>query len=113
MKKKLLTALMSAGLAVGLAACGGGDDNANEPADNGGGETATNDAEAIYKQNCASCHGQNLEGNNGPALDKVGAELSKDEIHDIIINGKSGGMPAGIIKGDEADQVAAWLADHK
>lgn len=114
LKKKLWTLVMGTGLAIGLAACGGGgDDNAgNGGNEGGGGETATNGAEQIYQQNCSSCHGENLEGRNGPALDKVGSELSQDEIHDVIINGR-GGMPAGIIKGDDADKVAAWLAEKK
>ncbi|GIN19642.1 MAG TPA: cytochrome c [Bacillus bacterium] len=114
MKKKVWTLVMSAGLAIGLAACGGGgNDNDNAGGGNeGGGETATNDAEAIFQQNCSSCHGENLEGRNGPALDKIGASLSQDEIHDVIENGRPG-MPAGIIKGDDADKVAAWLAEKK
>lgn len=110
MKKKMWALLMSTGLAIGLAACGGGgDDNDNNA---GGGETAANDAESIYQTSCVSCHGENLEGRNGPALDKIGAELSQDEIHDVIENGRPG-MPAGIIKGDDADKVAAWLAEKK
>ena len=103
---------MSTGLALGLAACGGGGDNNAGNGNEGGGETAANDAEQIFQQNCSSCHGENLEGRNGPALDKIGSQLSQDEIHDVIENGR-GGMPAGIIKGDDADKVAAWLAEKK
>ncbi|RWR13571.1 cytochrome c551 [Siminovitchia fortis] len=114
MKKKMWALIMSTGLAIGLAACGGGgNDNDNAGGGNeGGGATATNDAEAIFKQNCSSCHGENLEGRNGPNLQKIGGTLSQDEIHDVIENGRPG-MPAGIIKGDDADKVAAWLAEKK
>ncbi|HEY4554642.1 MAG TPA: cytochrome c [Bacillaceae bacterium] len=114
MKKKLLGILMGTTLALVLAACGGGgDDNANQNNGNGNGnETATADAEAIVKQNCTSCHGDNLEGRNGPALNKIGAELSKDEILDVIHNGRPG-MPANIIKGEDAEKVAEWLAEKK
>jgi biotin synthase-like enzyme len=38
--------------------------------------------------------------------------ISKEEILDIIENGK-GGMPAGILKGEDAEAVASWLADKK
>src|SRR5699024_12021610 len=51
------------------------------------GEVAT-DPEAIFSQNCASCHGDDLSGGMGPDLTKVGSELSADEIKDIIENGK-------------------------
>ena len=113
MKNKLLATLFGAALVLG--ACGGSDDNASEPADDAndnGAATTDIDAEAVVQQNCASCHGGNLEGGAGPALDKVGSTHSEEEIHDIIINGQ-GAMPPGVIKGEEADAVAAWLAEKK
>lgn len=114
MKNKLLATLFGAALVLG--ACGGGDDKASDaPADtnDSGAETSSVDAEKVVQTSCVSCHGSNLEGQgNAPALDKVGASMSKDEIHDVIINGQ-GGMPGGMIKGEEADAVAAWLAEKK
>ncbi len=114
MKNKLLATLFGAALVLG--ACGGGDDT-SAPADDAtdtGSETATTDvdAEAVVQQSCASCHGGNLEGGVGPALEDVGARLSEEEIHGIIENGQ-GAMPAGLISGDEATAVAAWLAEKK
>ncbi|MFD2442680.1 cytochrome c551 [Bacillus sp. CGMCC 1.16607] len=105
MKKKLLALLMGTGLV--LAACGGGgDDEAT-----GGGDTI--DAEKITAQKCSSCHGEGLNGGGGaPKISDVGSRYSKDEIEDIILNGK-GGMPGGLIKGDEASAVAEWLASKK
>jgi len=44
--------------------------------------------EQTYQNNCASCHGQSLEGGLGPALDKIGSKMSKEEIATIIENGK-------------------------
>lgn len=79
-----------------------------ESADSAGGE-----AEKVFAQNCASCHGENLGGGAGPALDAVGGTYSKDEILDIIKNGKGSGMPAGLIQGKEAEMVAQWLAEKK
>jgi len=112
MKWKLATLFLGASLA--LAACGGGNDNAggqNGGNAGGGGDTAAA-AEQIFQQNCASCHGQDLSGGVGPNLQKVGSKYSADEIKDIIANGR-GAMPGGIIKGEDADKVAEWLAAKK
>lgn len=110
MKKKLLAAVF--GTALVLGACGGGGDDAGkDDGSSNGGDTAV-DAEAVVQQKCISCHGDNLQGASAPALDKIGADYSEEEIHDIIENGK-GGMPGGLITGDDADAVAKWLADKK
>ena len=110
MKKTLLAVLFGATLVLG--ACGGGD-NANDNAGNGatGNDTASVDAEQLVQSSCISCHGGNLEGRSGPALDKVGGYLSEEEIHDVIVNGK-GSMPP-MLKGAEAEAVAEWLAAKK
>ncbi len=110
MKKKLLAAIFGATLVLG--ACGGGNDAGSDDGATGDDTASAVDAEAVFQQSCASCHGGNLEGASGPALDSIGADLSEGEIHDIIENGQ-GGMPGGLIEGDDADAVAAWLADMK
>jgi mono/diheme cytochrome c family protein len=46
-----------------------------------------------YQQNCAGCHGQQLEGKIGPDLRKVGAKLSPEQIKAVIEKGGLG-MPA-------------------
>lgn len=104
MKKKLLALLM--GTSMVLAACGGSDGGGKESASGG-------DPEKMYQQKCSGCHGTDLKGGAGPDLTKVGSALSKDEIKDIIENGKGGGMPKGLYKGDDAEKVAAWLAEKK
>ncbi|MFC4618018.1 cytochrome c550 [Camelliibacillus cellulosilyticus] len=68
--------------------------------------------EDIFKQNCATCHGQNLEGGMGPNLKTIGSKWSKDKILNQIKNG-GGSMPGGIIQGQEADKVAEWLSKKK
>jgi len=77
------------------------------------GETSDS-PEDIYASSCASCHGEDLSGGMGPDLREVGGRLSKEEIHDIVMNGK-GQMPAGIIKEEaQSDAIAGWLAEeHK
>ncbi|AUS88257.1 cytochrome c551 [Lysinibacillus capsici] len=107
MKKAMLTLVF--GSAIFLAACGGGDKTAS----NNGNETATEpDGEAIAMKSCVTCHGGELQGANGPALNDVGSRLSESEILDIINNGKNG-MPAGLVKGADAEAVAKWLATQK
>ncbi|GGA18297.1 cytochrome c551 [Psychrobacillus lasiicapitis] len=117
MNKKLLAVIFGAGLM--LAACGGGNDEANDndtAADTDTAptnETASVDAEKIVSSKCISCHGGNLEGQgNFPALNDVGSRLSEDEILNVIENGR-GAMPAGLVTGEEAQAVAAWLAAKK
>ncbi|MFC7365808.1 MULTISPECIES: cytochrome c551 [Bhargavaea] len=121
MKKKLLAMLFGSALILG--ACGGGNDTADDAADTGNDNTATEesagentagvDPEKVVQQKCISCHGENLEGQgNFPALNDVGSRLSEDEIRDTIANGK-GAMPGGLIEGEELDAVAKWLSEKK
>lgn len=114
MNKKVLTLLMGIFLVVGLAACGGGSKSDSSQGTSGGTDTASaGDAPKIFSQHCATCHGDNLQGGMGPNLQKIGSQLSKDQILGILKNGKPGGMPAGLITGSDADKVAAWLASKK
>ena len=98
-----------------LAACGGDDESTNDSTtgSENGTETASVDGEAVAKQKCVSCHGGNFEGQgNFPALNDVGSRYSEEEILDIILKGK-GRMPGGIIKGEDAEAVAAYFAEMK
>lgn len=117
MKKKFMMLLLGAGLVLG--ACGGGNDNAGEDNNNGGnggngggGGDTTAHAEEVLNQSCISCHGQNLEGGMGPALNDVGGRYSADEIREIIENGK-GQMPGGLISGEDLDAVVDYLSKQK
>ena len=79
-----------------------------------GGTASTVDAQAIYKQNCISCHGNNLEGGVGPSLQKVGAKYSKDQMVTILNNGQ-GAMPSfkGKLSDNEIGALATWLSEKK
>ncbi|TDQ36947.1 cytochrome c551 [Aureibacillus halotolerans] len=128
MKKELMALLF--GTTLVLAACGGGsgeedqapsDDTSDttEQADDNDGDSAsgadadtTAVAEEVFAQNCASCHGSNLEGGMGPALSEIGAKYSEDEILNIIKEGP-GNMPKNAAEGADAEAVAAWLAGKK
>ncbi len=127
MKKAWLALIF--GSALFLAACGGGDDEATDTdtatedtatedtTDSGTGDTAggadAGQGEEIVKSNCISCHGGNLEGmGNTPSLADVGSRLSEEEIHDVILNGR-GGMPGGLLQGEDAEAAAAWLSQQQ
>ncbi|KGP73576.1 cytochrome c551 [Pontibacillus yanchengensis] len=129
--KKYVMAILFGSVLV-LSACGGGGEEDGGSTDNGedtqteenggdssedaggdsGGEVNTAEAEKLYKQNCASCHANDLSGNVGPSLKQVGSKLDKSGIKEIIINGK-GSMPPKQLEGQEAETVAAWLAMKK
>ncbi|MFD1018782.1 cytochrome c550 [Thalassobacillus hwangdonensis] len=87
----------------------------HEAIQNGGEETeqASSNPEDIFQNNCSSCHGADLSGANGPSLKTIGSKYSKDEIQDIIINGKGQAMPAGLVPAEEASILAEWLAEKK
>ncbi|MHA6252340.1 cytochrome c551 [Oceanobacillus sp. CAU 1775] len=122
MKKWLLAVLFMAVLV--LAACGGDDGAADEPADTGdtGTEEATDNgdggsvdaahAEEVYQANCAMCHGADLSGGAGPGLTDVGSKYSEEEIADIIVNG-IGSMQPQNVSGDDLDAISAWLAEKQ
>jgi quinoprotein glucose dehydrogenase len=48
---------------------------------------------AVYEQNCMVCHGPELKGDRGPALDTVVSRLGADATHNVITNGRAT-MPA-------------------
>jgi mono/diheme cytochrome c family protein len=118
--KKLLYSLICIAFIGFLTACGGGDEETEQdttPTEEQAGDEQeqTADAgngEALFQQSCSSCHGGDLKSGGAPDLDKIGSQYSKDEILDIIENGK-GGMPGGLLKGDDAAAVASWLAEKK
>lgn len=86
------------------------DENNEEDNDNNDNDDTTDVAEEAYESNCASCHGDDLEGGSGPELTEVGDRLSEDEIDEQIEEG-GGGMPPDLIDGDEKEAVVEWLSD--
>lgn len=62
------------------------------------------------KTNCTSCHGQNLEGAFGPNLHNL--DLSKEEIIDVLKNGKGQMPPQSAIAGKE-EEAAEYLLSLK
>jgi cytochrome c550 len=84
------------------------DGKGNEPT-----EVAASKPEDIYKQSCIGCHGDQYQGTVGPTLKGVGSKYSKEELMDIVVNGKGTGMPAGLVKQEQAAAMADWLSNIK
>jgi mono/diheme cytochrome c family protein len=68
----------------------------------------------LFRQTCASCHNLdaiNARGVTGPDLDEIG-ELSEERVLRAIRNGGTGRgqMPAGLLEGKSAREVAAFVA---
>jgi cytochrome c550 len=60
--------------------------------------------EQLFAENCATCHGEG--GGVGPRL--VGNDVSIDQARSTIENG-SGVMPAGLVAGQDLEDVLAYL----
>jgi len=73
---------------------------------------STDDPEAIFTNNCASCHGDDLTGGMGPDLTQIGNTLSTDEIKEIILNGQ-GQMPPIDVGDAQAEAIADWLLEQQ
>ncbi|GGG63009.1 c-type cytochrome [Paenibacillus radicis (ex Gao et al. 2016)] len=80
---------------------------------------AAGDTAAVYKANCVSCHGSDLQGRIGDAtnLQKVGARMNEIDIRKQI---EEGSPNNGTMKGYKdrltEEQIAglvAWLAAKK
>ncbi|ADU31826.1 c-type cytochrome [Evansella cellulosilytica] len=121
MKKLLMTLI---GTIILTSACGTTEDEVDEPQTgedieqneeeiaNTSDEEVLYDAssaEAVYIGRCSGCHGQDLGGRSGgPGI--IG--LSKEEVLSAIEEGP-GIMPKNVITGEEAENVAAWVADQQ
>lgn len=73
-------------------------------------------AETVVNNNCISCHGDQLQGANGPALANIGSVMSADQLYTIITKGKGGGMMPSFkdkLKEEEIANVALWLSEKK
>jgi cytochrome c551/c552 len=100
----------SEGGATGEGATGGGGEAGGG---GGGGGTASAEGKLIFTQNCGTCHTLSDAGTNGqvgPNLDDV--KPNKSLVLSAIKNGGlgSGTMPANIVTGKEADQVADYVS---
>lgn len=72
-------------------------------------------AEAVIKANCISCHGDQLEGLAGPNLQNIGATMTTEQLYKVISKGKGSMMPGfkDKLQDEEIANVALWLAEKK
>src|SRR5690625_7237961 len=101
MRKWLIAIILGSALILG--ACGG---DSNEEAEAAPGET-------IYKKNCASCHGQNIDGGAGPSLVSIGSKYTTDEIIDIIENSKGNMQPQKQVAEEDRVILAEWIVNEQ
>ena len=81
------------------------DEAATAPAPAGSGDAAR--GEQLFAENCASCHGEGGTGGGvGPTLAGSGVSLS---VARATIENGSGVMPAGLVEGQELEDVLAYL----
>jgi mono/diheme cytochrome c family protein len=73
------------------------------------------EGKTLFLQNCSSCHSldaANARGVTGPDLDEL-APLEEDRVLSAIEIGGTGEnrMPAGLLEGENADLVAAYVSE--
>ena len=108
--KPLPVALAVAAVALSLAACGRDEDDLSN-------------GKALFTERCGTCHilaRAGTQGRTGPSLDAAfrtaladgeGRQTVEGIVHDqILFPRKSSQMPAGLVKGDDAEDVAAYVA---
>ncbi|WP_147802930.1 c-type cytochrome [Alkalicoccus halolimnae] len=108
------TALLGLLLVFSLSLVGlniGGEEAANEGNGEGNGEEQEFDdpvelGQSVYEGQCASCHGGDLEGGAGPALDD--GSHGEEDILTAIEEGP-GQMPENLVQGEEAEAVAQFI----
>lgn len=107
----LLIMLMGVGLIFFMSAHGA--NKGEEEEGEGGAKTEQKfDAKTFAKDNCTSCHGQNLEGGMGPKL----AGISDTEKAKKIIREGKGAMPAhdaSKISDKDLDTLVKYLKEAK
>jgi cytochrome c oxidase cbb3-type subunit 3 len=71
--------------------------------------------ESIFLVQCQQCHGITGDGLSGRAQD-FSARMTKEQVLDAINNGSNqlgyamGAMPAGMAQGEQAEEIAAYVA---
>jgi mono/diheme cytochrome c family protein len=108
--RPLLAALVAAAIALPLAACG-----RDEP--------DLSNGKAMFTQKCGSCHAltrAGTQGQTGPNLDDafraaLAKGMNRDTVegivHKQILHPRANSvMPAGLVEGQDADDVAAYVA---
>lgn len=91
-------------MAVVLSGCGGGSATTTTTT------TGTSAAETLFARNCAACHtlmAANASGSVGADLDEV---RPREAVVLTAIADGPGNMPPALLKGEDAQKVAAYVA---
>ncbi len=69
----------------------------------------------IFQQNCAGCHGSQLEGSVGPELRGIGNVATAQQLLPVVTKGFSPMMPpgGGLSDPKQLQSVVDWLAQQK
>jgi len=113
-RKVWFAAVLLVAFGLGVSACGGGNNDGadkRKPDNTAPADSTAAQAEAVYKANCASCHGADLGGGFGPELKNVDQRLSADELFTVIKEGR-GQMPAfgGTLSDEEIQALVEWIS---
>lgn len=101
--RRSITLFLVPCIALLAAGCGGSDSKSAKSIDVGA-------ARAEFQKTCKSCHtlaDAEANGMFGPDLDML--QPSREQVLQQIKNG-GGGMPAGLLTGDDAELVADYVA---
>ncbi|MBM7633742.1 c-type cytochrome [Geomicrobium sediminis] len=85
---------------------GAGGDDADDNGDSGSGDPVEM-ADALFEDNCLSCHGDNGAGGSAPPI----AGMDSEAVLQAIEEGP-GMMPADLVTGEEAEAVAEYVANQ-
>ena len=70
---------------------------------------STEQGERLFKVNCVGCHGISAQGLLGPDLHEVSLQLSKKQIINQIIQGRTPPMPSFQIEPQKMADLLAYL----
>ncbi|MCM3117227.1 cytochrome c [Neobacillus sp. MER 74] len=69
------------------------------------------DGEEIYKESCAACHGDTLQGAVGPGLTNMKGKYSEAEVLNIVNEGTKK-MPGNLLDAEKSEIVTKWLMEN-
>ncbi|HVW83835.1 MAG TPA: PQQ-binding-like beta-propeller repeat protein, partial [Bryobacteraceae bacterium] len=71
--------------------------------------TAERRGRAVYEQNCQLCHGPELKGDRGPAIDSIVSRVGATGARNVIAKGRGGMPPFASIPGPLMNDLIAFL----
>jgi mono/diheme cytochrome c family protein len=69
------------------------------------------DGESIYKESCAACHGDKLQGAVGPKIVDMKSKHSEADFLKIISEGTNK-MPGNLLDDEKSKIVTKWLMEQ-